>query len=541
MRVPPGTYTARGFIMSFETLPIGEEIIVVTAGETTKVTFDASLFLGMLTGTVSTAGVAGAGGFSVPASIDGAAMSMSISPTQACPNDKDPGDVCVDVDSAFTVTVSADAIPVDNGYIGYSTFIQYGNTGLTYKSATSLWPDAISVTFLCTDFGTGVTCGALSGLIPPQPASFHKGDLVSFEFNGPAQKSQGHVLDLETQGGPNAATNGNAYAEFGGPNIAATGNTITLHCLNAPGAPTHTATQTPDVTATNTPSPTASKTPTETPTPTNTLTPTKTPTNTPVPTATETPTVTPTPLPPVTLTLFIAPKAGSLQDCIDGIIFVTGCRSISLSPDEPFNIPLLPGDYNAAIFLFDVQVGDFINFTIDAGNVHDLGTPATPDLGTVEANITWGILPEPTDFTAGLVTLENEITTSLSVVPDGLSDSVRVPAGTYTARGFITLPFSFPGSPEGLPIGVEVIEVIAGETTKVSFDASLFLGMVTGTVSTAGTAGTGGAGGFFVPACRPGWRGDEHDCQPNANLSRRQASRRRLRRRRRRVHGHRER
>ena len=316
MRVPPGTYTARGFIMSFETLPIGEEIIVVTAGETTKVTFDASLFLGMLTGTVSTAGVAGAGGFSDPASIDGAAMSMSISPTQACPNDKDPGDVCVDVDSAFTVTVSADAIPLPNGYTGYSSFIQYGDTGLTFKSATSLWPDGGfgGATFLCSVIGAGVTCGELTGLINP-PASLHKGDLVSFEFNCPAQKSQGHVLDLETLNGPNAGTSGASYAEFGGPIIAATGDTITLHCLNAPGAPTHTATPTPDVTATNTPSPTASKTPTETPTPTNTLTPTKTPTNTPVPTATETPTVTPTPLPPVTLTLFIAPKAGSLHVC----------------------------------------------------------------------------------------------------------------------------------------------------------------------------------------------------------------------------------
>ncbi|MCH8065239.1 MAG: hypothetical protein IIC90_05370 [Chloroflexi bacterium] len=188
--------------MSFETLPIGEEIIVVTAGETTKVTFDASLFLGMLTGTVSTAGVAGAGGFSVPASIDGAAMSMSISPTQACPNDKDPGDVCVDVDSAFTVTVSADAIPVDNGYIGYSTFIQYGDTGLTYKSATSLWPDAIGVTFLCTDFGTGVTCGALSGLIPPQPASFHKGDLVSFELTAQLRSLRGTCSTWKRRAGP---------------------------------------------------------------------------------------------------------------------------------------------------------------------------------------------------------------------------------------------------------------------------------------------------------------------------------------------------
>ncbi|MCH8066289.1 MAG: hypothetical protein IIC90_10780 [Chloroflexi bacterium] len=172
-------------------------------------------------------------------SIDGAAMSMAISQTVTCPGGKAQGDVCVAINTSFTVTVSADAIPLTNGYVGYSTFIQYGATGLTFKSATSLWPD--NAAFLTSEIGNGVTAGGLSGVIAP-PASFHKGDLVSFDFNCTAGISQGHVLTLETLGGPNAGTSGAAYAPFpaGSVNIAATGDTITLHCTNPIPPPTPT-------------------------------------------------------------------------------------------------------------------------------------------------------------------------------------------------------------------------------------------------------------------------------------------------------------
>ena len=173
----------------------------------------------------------------------GAAMSMSISPAQDCPAAKDPGDVCVLPGGQFTVTVSADAIPLPAGYVGAQSFLQYGNTGLISKDvagATALWPDGLAATFLCNDNGTGIGCGALTGLIDP-PASFHKGDLVSYGFTCTPGKTQGHVLTLETLGGLNAGTSGNEYAEFEGPNIPAPSSSVTVHCTNE-NTPTPTST-----------------------------------------------------------------------------------------------------------------------------------------------------------------------------------------------------------------------------------------------------------------------------------------------------------
>ena len=193
------------------------------------------------------------------AAVDGSAMGMTISPTQTCPGAKDPGDVCVAAGSAFTVTVSADAIPVTNGYVGLQAYIQYGASGLSFKGAevAQAWLDAAvppeGATFLCSDTGTGVGCGALTGLIDPPPSN-HKGDILVFTFNCTSGKSQGHVLDLQTLGGTDAGTSGNAYAEFSVGNIAATGEIITLNCTN-PNTPTATPTDTP------TPTPTPTNTP----------------------------------------------------------------------------------------------------------------------------------------------------------------------------------------------------------------------------------------------------------------------------------------
>ncbi|MCH8064569.1 MAG: dockerin type I repeat-containing protein [Chloroflexi bacterium] len=55
------------------------------------------------------------------------AMSMTVSPTITCPGTKAPGDVCVLIGTTFTVTVSADAIPLTNGYVGANAFILYSD------------------------------------------------------------------------------------------------------------------------------------------------------------------------------------------------------------------------------------------------------------------------------------------------------------------------------------------------------------------------------------------------------------------------------
>ena len=234
--------------------------------------------------------------------VDGAAMSMSVDTAGTVTCDNKPEDrVCVALNAEFDVIVSADAIPFTNGYIGYSAFLQYGDTGLTVNLtgippippvATSLWPDAESATFLCDDDGTGVSCGALTGLglFEPPPPSFHKGDLVSFSFTCASDDSS-HKITLETLDSPNAGTSGASYAAWVPPlptppldpsNIAATtGPDLLINCgagaaedTPTPGGPTLTPTPSP------TPSPTAcpeGKVPANGACGTPTLTPTSTP------------------------------------------------------------------------------------------------------------------------------------------------------------------------------------------------------------------------------------------------------------------------
>ena len=194
---------------------------------------------------------------SADAAEEGAAMSMSISPTQDCPGAKDPGDVCVAVGGNFTVTVSTDAIPAE-GFVGYSTFLQFLGGGLNHNEAgTSKWPDGAAggVTFLCSSNATFVSCGELTGLIDP-PASFHKGALVNYEFSCKDEKSQGNVIELLTLNQAPAGTSGASIAVFEGPIISVPGSQVTVNCTNP-----------------NTPTPTPTDTPTPTPTPTDTPAP----------------------------------------------------------------------------------------------------------------------------------------------------------------------------------------------------------------------------------------------------------------------------
>ncbi len=188
------------------------------------------------------------------AATDGAAMSMAVSGGQTCPGAKAPGDVCVPIGSAFSVTVSGDAVPITNGYVGAQAFLFFGATGLTATGSSTIWGDCAAAD-LGTLTATTVGRGCLTGLISP-PISVIKGALFQFDFTCTTGKSQGHQIDLETLGGPNAGTSGAAFADAVTGNIAVPGSSVTVHCTNANTAtPTPTFTPTPTSTPTNTPPP----------------------------------------------------------------------------------------------------------------------------------------------------------------------------------------------------------------------------------------------------------------------------------------------
>ncbi len=198
--------------------------------------------------------------------VDGAAMSMSVASNNVALN------------GAFTVTVTGDAVPTTNGYVGTQAFLDFGATGLTFKQSTTVWPEC-NAADVSQSTATTTGRGCLSGLISPPP-SFYKGDLFTFEFNCTSGDSS-HKITLVSFNDPPAGTSGAAYADAALGNIAVPGSFIIVNCGAGGTLPTHTPM--PEPTNTPTATPTASNTPTVTNTATATNTPTDTPTPTPQP------------------------------------------------------------------------------------------------------------------------------------------------------------------------------------------------------------------------------------------------------------------
>jgi len=151
------------------------------------------------------------------ADTDGAAMSLRVDASQTigCIGGPVQGKVCVQLGAKFDVIVVADEVPLTNGYILAQVWIDYGSLGLADKqNITVQWADCDVATFLTAkDVGSnGLTAGCLTGLLPPQPASFYKGDLYSFSLTCTDTQSSNTISLLPT-GDAIAGTSGAVYTE----------------------------------------------------------------------------------------------------------------------------------------------------------------------------------------------------------------------------------------------------------------------------------------------------------------------------------------
>ncbi|MCI0890174.1 MAG: hypothetical protein J4O04_05150 [Chloroflexi bacterium] len=157
------------------------------------------------------------------AATDGAAMSLRVDASQTtdCLGGPVQGKVCVGLGQKFDVIVVADAIP-PNGYILAQAWIDYDDQGLAQKknpvtgrpNVTMIWPDGEVTTFLTAQsFGNGSSAGALTRLLPPQPASFHKGDIYSFSLTCTSTQSSS-TINLLPSGDPVSGTAGALFIEF---------------------------------------------------------------------------------------------------------------------------------------------------------------------------------------------------------------------------------------------------------------------------------------------------------------------------------------
>ncbi|MCH7699144.1 MAG: hypothetical protein IH865_09445 [Chloroflexi bacterium] len=212
------------------------------------------------------------------AASSGPEMGLSVPPgdTTTCPSGTDPGHVCIDVGSSFTLSIEAIGIPAI-GYVLMQTYIVYG-ADLDFKQASAsseiVWPDCNIAPvsglwdasgLVTTDLNVAVAVhhGCLSGL-PPLPKSNHIGTLVSLSFNCAATSSSTEVK-LLPDGDAIAATNGALYKDINSASVIPKVSNLFVDCV----APTPTPTDTP----TETPTPTSTRTPTITSTPTMTPTP----------------------------------------------------------------------------------------------------------------------------------------------------------------------------------------------------------------------------------------------------------------------------
>ncbi len=118
------------------------------------------------------------------------------------------------VGSGFTLAVDAFAVP-ENGYVLMQSAIDYGGD-LIYNRAGSaddeiVWPDAALA--LRTELGQGpILHGAITGLLPPLPASHYEGVFVEISMSCSANESSTEVRLLPLDD-PVAGTSGAAFEE----------------------------------------------------------------------------------------------------------------------------------------------------------------------------------------------------------------------------------------------------------------------------------------------------------------------------------------
>ncbi|MCI0890224.1 MAG: hypothetical protein J4O04_05400 [Chloroflexi bacterium] len=165
-------------------------------------------------------------------------MSLRVDAAQTFPCAGGPvaGKVCVHLNRKFDVVVVADAIPV-SGYIAAIAWVHYDSQGLVDKKNTAaLWPDCDPPTFFTIqDAGVnGAFAACTTSLLPPQPPSFHNGDLYSFSLTCTNSASTNNI-QLLPQGDPVAGTEGALFIEHTtGNQIVPSVGGITVNCAAKP-------------------------------------------------------------------------------------------------------------------------------------------------------------------------------------------------------------------------------------------------------------------------------------------------------------------
>ena len=177
----------------------------------------------------------------------GAAMSLEVN--------GQTGKVTLPLNSTFDVIAKADAIPLANGYDAALAWIEFGNTGLTFISSATGWPDCDTNIEFSANTATGANRGCLTGVTPAvQFGSVHKGALYSFTLTCSSSHTINQI-DLVPANQPPADTSGAQFREHSTNNqIIPAVSGIEVNCGPKPTA-TPTITLTPTITPTPTPKP----------------------------------------------------------------------------------------------------------------------------------------------------------------------------------------------------------------------------------------------------------------------------------------------
>ena len=124
-----------------------------------------------------------------------------------------------------------------SGYIAAIAWVHYDSQGLVDKKNTAaLWPDCDPPTFFTIqDAGVnGAFAACTTSLLPPQPPSFHNGDLYSFSLTCTNSASTNNI-QLLPQGDPVAGTEGALFIEHTtGNQIVPSVGGITVNCAAKP-------------------------------------------------------------------------------------------------------------------------------------------------------------------------------------------------------------------------------------------------------------------------------------------------------------------
>jgi hypothetical protein len=162
------------------------------------------------------------------------AMSVRVEASQqtACPGLPVAGKVCVIAGQKFDAIVVGDVTP-EGGYRSAQAWLEYGTSGLTFMSSETIWPDCRAL-----EFAGGSATGASRSchdrvLTCCHPFSLYTGDLFTFSFTCPEEKSS-HTLDLIPAGVEPAGPNGAEYIDIiVGRRVPATLG-LDVDCLDEP-------------------------------------------------------------------------------------------------------------------------------------------------------------------------------------------------------------------------------------------------------------------------------------------------------------------